>query len=383
MTTCVIFAQHLDDEQGLCIRFNTQGKVDFPLATRSIQEIRHIQQDARTIIVISGQSSSLHEVELPWLGERKARAAFPYALEEQLAQNVTTLHFAFDRSYYKNNRYLVVVTDRQYLVDLIAKLDTLELDFEIMTLDWFALKNQETCIMENGLLVNDDLFKGSLTGELAMLYLENKKRSSSLLIFKDSLTSLKVLNTTFIDSLSFEWIAERLLQTEMINLCQGDLRHDTRHHVIKHWYQGSAALAIGLLTSVLLNNMIYLHALNNKNKEIDKKIAVIYHEFFPEAKQVISPRFRISQLLTTGNSGTDTVVLWSLLDKFAKYMDNKSFTIEQFRFQNRVLSITLVSNDFSSLEKLQQDLQQDKVNVTQSQATSQEHKVLATLELSL
>lgn len=383
MATCFIFTQHFDSEQCLCLRLDQQGQVDAPLAMRSIHDTRVLQLDAQTIVVVPTQSSSLHEVELPWLGERKARAALPYALEEQLAQNVTTLHFSFDREHYKNERYLVAVTDKQFLLDLVAKLDNLNIDFDIMTLDWFALNENEACVTEDGLLVRNDVFKGALNGELAALYLSAEEKNTALLTFKDSITTLKIKKATPVNSPFLEWVAQRLSQSDMMNLCQGGLTHDTRQNVIRHWYYGCAILASVFLISLLAFDAIYLHSLNKKITDVDKKIAVIYREFFPEAKQVISPRFRITQRLTAGLSSNETAILWSLLDKFGHAFKGSSFIIEQLRFQNQMLSVTLISKDFATLENFQQRLQRDKVKVRQAQASSQEQKVVATLELSL
>ncbi len=111
-------------------------------------------------------------------------------------------------------------------------------------------------------------------------------------------------------------------------------------------------------------NGFYLHSLKTRIAEVDRKIAVLYHDFFPEAKQVKSPRFRVTKLLSEGNSNSDTSSLWLLLDKLASAFNNNLHTIEQFRFQNRTLSVTLVSNDFAALENLQQRLKQEKVIVT-------------------
>jgi general secretion pathway protein L len=167
-----------------------------------------------------------------------------------------------------------------------------------------------------------------------------------------------------------------------MNLCQGDLQHDNRQQSNQFWYRICAVLSGVMLVSVLLFKLAYLHALTTKTTDIDKKIAVIYHQFFPEAKQVISPKFRIGQLLSVGASHNKASVLWVLLDKLAQsYKDSSS--IEQFHFQNQVLSVTLVSPNFAALEKLQQQLQQLNVKVTQAQAASHDGKVKAILELSL
>ena len=383
MVTCLIFAEHLDEEQCLCLRLDENGQVDAPLALRPIHEVMALQLNARTIVVLPTENCSFHDVELPWLGDRKANAAIPYALEEELAQNVTTLHFTFDRQHYYNNRYLVVVTDKQFLLDLINKLDSLNLDFDMMTLDWFALKDNEACMTEKGLLIHDALFKGALSGELATIYLSNKDKNAQLFMFSDSTSPPEDISVTRIDSLTCVWIAQRLLKANMMNLCQGELQHSTHLHSSKRWYRASAIVAGVLLVSTLLINAVYLYVLNTKNAELDAKIAVIYHEFFPNSPQVVSPKFRIGQLLKGGLAKGETSSLQSLLEKFAHAFKAHQFTVEQFRYQGQVLSVTLVSKDFAELEKLQLQLQQAKVKVTQSQASSHDHQVVATLELSL
>ena len=382
MSTCFVFTEQLDEEQCLCLRLDQQGQVDAPLALRPIHELKTLQQNARTMVVLPTARSSLHTIELPWLGESKARAAIPYALEEDVAQSVTTLHFAFDREHYKQNRYLVVVSDKQFLMDLIAQLDALSIDFDTITLDWFALQEDEACVTEKDLLINDNLFKGSLSGDLIPLYLSNQERSSPLLVFNDSLPSLQNVNLTPVDSVFSVWVAQRLLLANKMNLCQGELQHGTHQHTSKQWYWASAILAGVLITSMLLFKAIYLYLLTTNIATLDTKIAVIYREFFPGAQFVVSPKFRIGQLLSTANSANSGASsLWNLLDKFAQAAKGNQFTVEQFHYQRKVLSVTLVSKDFAALEGLQLRLKQSNVKVTQVQATSHDHQVLATLEL--
>lgn len=383
MTTCFLFAEQFDDEQFLSLCLDQDGQVSAPLVRRSIEEVRALQQNAHTIIVLPTERASLHPLELPWLGDRKARAAIPFALEEQLAQNVATIHFAFDKKHYQNNHYLVAIIDKAFLTDVIAKLDAALLDFDMITLDWFALKENEVCVTERGLLVNDNLFKGALSGELSTLYLKDRPKTAPLLTFTDSLPVKKTLTSTLVDEPSSIWLAKRLLQGTPMNLCQGELQHDTSQQSSLYWYKASAIVAGALLASVVLFNALYLHSLNSNIAELDKKIAVIYREFFPGAPQIISPRFRITQLLKGGSSNSDTVSLWTLLDRLAQAYNGNQFTIEQLRFQSKVLAVTLMSKNFSDLESLQQRLQQANVKVTQAQASSQANQVKAILELSL
>lgn len=382
MTTCFLFARSFEDDRCLSLRLDQEGHVDAPLEMRSIQAFKTLQHQAQTMIVLPTEWSSLHEVELPWLGDRKARSAIPYALEEQLAQNVATLHFSFDRQHHQHGHYLVVVTDKSRLVDLIQRLDQVGIDFDRMTLDWFALKENEACLTADGVLCHDDGFKGGVSGELAAMYLR-QRGDRPLLVFKDSLVPPNPNQLTKIDQPSSVWLAQRLLNVNSIHLCQGELQHDTRGQNIKRWYWVAGALASILVLMLIVMKALYLHALNVKISALDDKIAGVYRTFFPEAKQVISPKFRVEQWLKSGSVNQEASSLWTLLGKFAEANTGHLINIQEMRFQGRVLSVTLQSKNFSVLEKLQQRLQQANIKVTQSQATSQKNHVLATLELSL
>jgi len=382
VATCFLFSQQFDEEKCLSLRLDQAGEVEAPLALRSIEECRTLQADARTIVVMPADVSSVHEIELPWLGERKARAAIPYALEDHLAQNVNTLHFAFDRQYYQNNHYLVAVIDKQLLTDLIARLQAVNLKFDVITLDWFALKEHEACITQTTILAHDHTFKGSLSAELAAIYLNNRPLTTEVLVFADSNPQISSNSFTPIDSACNVWVAKRLARINAMNLGQGELQQSSGKQTSVFWYQASAVLFGIWLITLITTHAIQLYSLTSKNKVFDQQIAVIYREFFPQAQQVISPKFRITQLLKS-NVATEQDSLWQLLDKLSQALVRSQITIEQLRFQNPMLAVTLTSKDFAALEKLQVALRQAKVKVEQTQASSHEQQVVATLELSL
>lgn len=382
MAICYLFADHLDEEHGLCLCLDERGVVVMPLAHRTLEEIRAIQENMRMIVVLSAIHSTLHRVELPWLNDRKARAAIPYALEDQLAQNVSDLHFAFDRQHYRHNHYLVVVTDTHFLEKMIERLDALNIDFDTMTLDWFALNDQEGCLTDNALLVCDESFKGALGIELVPLFLNANHESLTLLKCRDSAQIEHTDRFNALDETSYHWIAGRLFLKEGINLCQGALRHDTRTESTQFWYWASGVLVGLWLLSWVCINAYHLHVLKTQTAKLDEEIATIYHEFYPNDKHVVSPEFRVRQLLHSDSMGQNEA-FWPLLEKLSHTLNPSEFTIIQMRFQNKVLSLTLTASDFAALEGLELQLQKKGVKVTQLEASSSTHKVLATLELSL
>lgn len=378
MDTCFLFTKHLDDKGCLSFTLSKEGTLIAPPLYRNFDEIKVLQKECKTTVVETTESATLIELELPWLPERKARIAIPYALEDKLAQSVEELHFSFDKQRYQNNRYTIAVISKQRMQHIMELLAQHDIKYEAITLDWFALSSQEMCISESTLLINNDDFKGSLSGEMARSYLK-KHSLIQVQVFKDSQITPDI-SLPMKEEHSTTWIAQQLVHSRLLNLCQGEMQHGNASDWIKKGYQLVGVLACVWAMSLLLVNGLALHTLNKKTDEIDQKIAVIYREFFPDAKQVISPKFRISKLI--GTSASDTQAhFWFLLNQFAKAVKGNPLTIEQLRYQNKTLSVTLVSADFASLEGIENKLKSLQLKVKQTQASTRDQQVVATLEL--
>ncbi|KGP63034.1 general secretion pathway protein GspL [Legionella norrlandica] len=379
MDNCFIFTKHLNDNGCFCLKISQDGEVIAPPEQRDFSQIQSLQKDTKTVIIETCASAILLELAIPWLPERKARIAIPYALEDKLAQPVEELHFAYDKHYYQNNQYIIAVIDKQKINNLIQFFDEKNIEFEAITLDWFALEPQELVISESELLINKNDFKGNLSGELAKTYLQNHLQNQVFTFLDSNLPTYA--NAIKNEEHSYTWIARRLIKSNPLNLCQGEMQHGKTVDWIKKGYQLVGILCTIWLITILIVNWLTLHSLNKQIDIMDQQIAVIYREFFPDAKQVISPKFRISQLLGSNASDNQTR-FWFILNQFAKAMKDSAINIEQLRYQNKIISVTLVSSDFESLQKIENKLKQLQLNVKQTQASTKDQQVVATLELT-
>jgi general secretion pathway protein L len=391
MFTCYIFTDQFDDENCLSVRLDSKGLVDEPLRFRTIAEFKSLQENSKTIVVLPTKMCSIHELELPFINENKARQALSYALEDDLAQSVSTLHFSFDREHYKHNRYLVVVIDKTILLDLKHKLARLDINYNEITNDWFALNLGESGIIGNSILVSDINFKGALSVDLLDTYLKGQTSFSHILIFNDTQALVHADKFTKIDMESHTWVATKLFQQKPMNLCQGEFKHNTNQEDAKRWYKLAAILGSVWVCGLLLTNLTMWFALKSELADYDKKIAVVYRKFFPEAQQVISPKFRINQLLKKNQSGFDGLV-WKLLIKLANainpsdtriatFKDGDFVTVQQIRFQNSMLSVILECSDFSVLAVIEKRLAIEQVRVRKTGAAKKGDIITATLEL--
>lgn len=384
MASTFLFAEHLDEIGCICVRLEADATVSAALAHRTYDDIKALQADSQTIIVVSASRCGLHQVELPWLSDSKARAAIPYALEEQLAQKLPSLHFAFDREHHQHNRYLVAVIDKEWLVSLMARLDDAGIDFHEITLDWFALHSGEICLTPTTVLMDVDSYQGALAFDVARSYFNTLANPLPVLTFTDSSSEISPANTIPVDTPFQMWVVQRLQTSARMNLCQGELRRGRQQEGgSRRWVLICAILAGAWLVSMLSVNVINLIRLHHQNRLLDQDIAVVYRQFFPEAQHIISPKFRISQLLGTGRTTQGGSELWLLLDKLDKVISTTETTIDGLTYRNKTLSVSLKGRDFKVLESLGERLTQENVKVTQTQATSHENDVTAVMELRL
>lgn len=378
MDTLLLFVEHIDDEGCLCIKINDTAEIIDQLKERTFDQIRQLQVNSKVLILETALNISFFELELAWLPERKARQAIPFALEEQLAQASEQLHYAFAKTFYKEGHYLIAVVNKQRLSFIQDLLQQNHINAKQITVDWFALQVGETIAHENNLLVNTSSFKGGLSDQLAEKFLQQHPQIQ-LLSFENSKKWQAPEDCRKINS--YEYLAKEIQKKPFINLCQGDMQNNTESKQIKIGAYLCGTLFLLWLVCLLCVNAFNLYFINKKSKALDQKIAVIYYQFFPHAKQVISPRFRISQLLKGANQD-EYYHFWILLDKFSQAMNKKDFKVEQMRYANHSLSISLISTDFAKLEQLEKDLKNKSLKVKQTQASSHDKEVLATLELS-
>lgn len=396
MLNYYIFTNISASGEYLNIALNAQNEIEYALAYRPISAFDQEKEKARFILVLPGQAFSFFAVTLPRLNEKKIRAALPFALEDKVAEELDMLHFAFSPQFYQQGKYLAAVCSKSFLKNFIDIFTAHHIPLHGITCEWFAVNAGETFILDQGLLIHEkEGFKGYLDATLAALYLQKitdnkiaentihgdiQDQNHKIFSFSDSSTTLLPSMTQAIASPALSFIAKRLNQQKYINLCQGEFSLQQSAHDF-FWYGAVAGMAILSLMSWIIGNGLALHHLNKEIQKNDIQIAQIYHQFFPNTKQVISPQFRITQLLKTAESDTNRR-FWNLLFYIAQASIAEGGVVKQLRFQGSTLHISLIMKNFAALEKLQTALLKNPIKVKQTEAVSQNNQVLVGLELS-
>ncbi|MCH9690194.1 MAG: hypothetical protein K0U24_05510 [Gammaproteobacteria bacterium] len=395
MSTCFIFFDAVAYTPDMnapellwAVRLDEAGEVDRALSEHTLEAIKQMQIGAYTVVVLPAAVASIHLLNLPKLSMRKAREAIPYALEEALAEPVQDVHVALERDEDDSLHYRAVALNKLRFSSWMRALGEVGLVFDAMTLDWFALAPGEVCATDKVLLVRDaaseHALNGALSASIASQYMQEKTTQIvSGFLFDDSLVALQQPKLTKLTAGSYRlFIATRLLGQSYLNLCQGDFQQKAQRQARLHWPVLCGGLLGVWFFSVLAWNAFLLHQLHSKQRVVDSDIQVIYHDFFPEATHVISPRFRIEKLLEANTSDIQSP-FWLLFNKLSNVFLNHSLGVERFEFRDQVIVVYLVAENFAVLEAFERALKKQNIQLKQIKASARDNQVTSTLELQL
>lgn len=382
MGVLVLFAASLEKEHCVCLGFrNNQEDSELPLLKRSFNDIFELSKTRDLFLILPQATCGLYRVELPWLSEKKARMTLPYALEEQLAQSLSSLHFSYSKQYYSKHHYLVLSYDADALKQLLDNLKKVHLEPSVCTSDWFALEAQSIALTPQNLMINTPEFQGTLPYHMVEFLPE--LTYTTVYRFLDSPPVATPFSANKIIEYDYHrWVGNKIIAAGGINLLQGDFALKQKHPWQGNLYSVIAGLAVLWLISIVSVDLWQLHRYRQENKALSARIEGIYRKIFPQATQVINPRFRIARALKDQESGKKTT-LWALLAASLQAIDTQAITINTLRYQNDTLRLSLSAPSFEQLEQLQDTLQMKAIKVRQSNASSLENSVTANLELRL
>lgn len=352
------------------------GQIIAPFEERDKASFCILQQDAKTFLVLPSTLATLHTLSLPRLPEKKAATAIQFSLEDKLSQPLTEVHLAW---YYDltNQNYTVAVIDKALLQTYVNELEEAGISYQTIGLDVSALQLNEALSTPHALLLHTATFQGAIPYSLLPLYEPLLKDITCFVESNSSVTppmKIEEIENTKL------WIAKRLLQHLPLDLCQGAFYKRPTTSSDKKLYYLTGSLGLLWLCSLFVTQGILLYQLNNKIKQVDANIAVRYKQFFPTAQHIISPRFRIEQLLKHQSPSS---ALWILLDKFAQASQKLTYTLQSCDYKNQKLSLILQVKQFEQLEQLTKSLQNMNIRVKQTQVSQETDHINASLEITL
>lgn len=380
----VIYLKDLNSLDADWVFSSQDGEITTPLNSGSIEELveknkNSIQSTQSITCIIRAENIHLTYQHIPAKNKQRALQAIPYALEEQLAEDIELLHFATSNP--KNSIFPVAVIKHETLQSLLQKLKEYGISPLNVYADITCLPQTENSwnLLHHENIINIDQHQDSivhadsnsftiLLNQLLQQTTEDHLPDTinvwsdcedNKLQFPDNLSqNIDIIYHEYKSS-PVSLFSKNLTNRNIINLLQGPYKVVTNSN---HWWKAwkiAAILAAIALVIEILSGTLTLNRLESENSQLNKEITQIYKKTFPRSKRIVNARVqmetKLKQLRKNNNKASNSFT--DLLATAAPIIQQtNSLSIKSINFNNKKLELQFSIDKLSSVETLNRRL---------------------------
>ena len=386
----------------------------------------------KVIVMVSGVEVVLTDVELPVMNRQKLLKAIPFALEEQLANDVEDNHFAVGERQ-KENAVNVAIVERRIIEMWLHGLNDVGIQPDVVTTEILGVPYEENCWtillkssdkqskskailrtnLQSGIALDIANVEPLMNSMLESTGEDSKPQRLHIVTCEGSSTTvegsgeikvspqmeavarqLEKLAEKFSISVTVEhaqqpfltYLSNEYVEAKSINLLQGDFsRRERLEKQLRPWIPAAAIAGVWLLMQFGL--MVIEHQkLQSKVSEVKAQAEDIYRQAFPDAKNIPDPKGQMERKLVelreAANQTTDILILLSKAGDVLS--DTNSLLIRTLRFKDETLDLDFEISDLASLDTLKDRLTRETDLLVDIQsASSKKGKVESRMQLKV
>ncbi|WP_158972732.1 type II secretion system protein GspL [Paraglaciecola sp. L3A3] len=334
-------------------------------------------------------------VSLPAKAGRKAIAAIPFMLEEEISGDISQQFFALGPKV--GLQQAVAIVNKEKLKTWLDIINGAGLACHQMLPDVLALPYDQEAwsILELGeqLLVRQDSWSG-LQGEAEWLTQAIQHQARQLA--KKSAETLNIKNYSGLDLTEFENITNISAPLEMpmkvlaegashsqFNLLQGEFKVKNQSNGNWKKWRLAAALAVIALFTSLIDKTLELNKIESQVASLKTQIDSEYKRAFPNAGAYRNLKTTMQQkmkALEQGGGGSSILVMLSELRPAFAASNVKPQTM-RFDSKRAELRLQAVANNFESLDKFKRQAEAQGFVVEQGSINQKDNQVIGTLSI--
>jgi len=362
-------------------------------------------RDARVIVIVPGEDVVVTEVNLPGQNRQRLNAALPFALEDQIIDDVADLHFVLGPRH-GNGNYVVSIVNRERMTMWTEICEELGLRIDVMVPDtlalstgigtWTIILEDQRSIVRTGVHSGFAADHSNLNQLIATTIIDAEGVKPERIDIVDcrnvnintndlSLDSGIELHVNNFDKDVLIWLAEHFDYEQPINLLSGEFsrKEKVKGH-LKKWYPAAIMCAV-LIVLNITNQVINYVSLNNESKRLTSSMNSLYKKTFPQAKRVVNAPVQMKQKLdnlqkATGNSESSFSEMLATIAPVLR--STPGIFIKSMRYQNGRMGIETDLKNFASLNKLEKMLiEKAGMKVEIKSASQNKERVVSRIEI--
>ncbi|WP_341919938.1 type II secretion system protein GspL [Hydrocarboniphaga effusa] len=330
-----------------------------------------LQQAAgrRLIVFVPGADVRLTSVTVPARQASKVLQAAPYQLEEQLAEDIDTLHFALGPRQADGSHPVAVVADelmrawtapfRERGLRLEALVpDTLALPWDPDQGRWSALCEAEQVVVRNAPFSGFHCAPDDLTSYLLMGD-PDKSRALRLLTLSNAGLDYSRIDWPLELLPGYHWplevFAQHLQLSQAIDLLQGE--YSQRQDLDRYWKPWRAA-AILAVVAIALSATIYgieTWRLGQQLSAQDQANLARFQALFPNETRIVDLQVQLDQQMRALKGSGQDAGVFPLLEVMTQAVGaNQGLKLQNLQFRDGALFVAMKASDLQVVERLRE-----------------------------
>ena len=382
------------------LRLDNSGEPQGAIHAGSLADAAGEAAGLRVVILAPGKDCLLTQVDIPGRSRQKLLRAVPFALEEQLSDEVENLHFAVAAAMVEG-AWPVAVVSKAYMETLQLAVTEAGLDVQQVVPEMLAIPyagNETSVLVENDVAL---VRTGSVAGyavdsdNLGMLLALQKVGEDEqlpalhLYVRQDNLQpdTAEFMGETRVESYSGDplTVFAEGVDAQAVNLLQGDYsRAGDWARVLRPWRATAALLLAVVLVSNVVMGVDYFR-LSRERDQLTTQIEETFKKAVPGTRRIVNPRVQMQQQLDSlqRRAGAGGGFLSLLGQSGAVLKDMQGVEINGVSFRAGRLDIDLAVASLQLLDQLKQALiQPGKLAVEiQTATTGKDQRVQSRLRI--
>ena len=383
MSDYVVIRLAAEDQAVEWLLADSNGTRRSGVSSGSLEQAADAAGDHAVIVLVPAQDVLLTTVHIPARSATKIKAALPFALEENLADDVEILHFAIgDRQ--ENNRLPVAIVAREKMSQWLHRLSEAGIEPAIMAAENHGLAKipGTLSIMVDGetIMFNDGAdaefsmqdVKPSdvlvIAGQLGETQQEDGENSGHLVVFctpeqnenleHDWIALRHELHSVDVNVLP-DGVLPKLAVTVAaghgVNLLQGSYGKKTEYGPLLRPWKVAALLMLGLaLVGMAMKGVSYYQLLQDE-ATLRAQFNAEYRLLRPgDTREIVDPVATVESLRRgAGAAAAPQVFLPTMRELGAALDDNSTAEIEVISYRAGIIDLRLTVPDVATLDNIQ------------------------------
>lgn len=360
-----------------------------------ISELNQLAEKAKNRSVkvyVSSAAIGFHTVEVPAKSRRHLEQLIPYALEDEVAEDIELLHFFWPENLPKSESIPVFVVRKQQVESWLTQLAQAGIHSQALYPDIFLLPELENAwsiavfrgaygtewvIRQSawqGVVLEPELAQGMLTHD----YEEPEAVLTEIVAYGDVQWAEPPAPVRSSDpALPLELAVNAV---NVVNVLQGEFRMQRASSTNWRQWRFPAIAASVFLAVVFVNEWVTGSSIQREARAVQEQYESLYRQTFPEATRIVNIRSQLASQVQSGGSGDAGQVI-RMLEQLQPAFNAVPMELTMLQYDHSRGELRMQANgaNFQAFERFTQIAREQSLVVEQGQLTSRAGQINGTL----